>query len=201
MLLAFAATALAAAAASACHAWWAPLVIGWDAGALTLVALSWFTITHSDSNETRRRAASNDPGRHTAFVLALISSLFSLFAAIVVMKSVANLSEQEKPLWLALTLAAIALAWLLTHTAYTLRYAHLYYRGSERGLQFPEQEHPCDSDFAYFSFTIGMCFQVSDVVVRSTALRRAVLLHAVLSFVYNTTILALSLNVVLDVLR
>jgi uncharacterized membrane protein len=99
--------------------------------------------------------------------------------------------------WTLLTLAAIVLAWVVAHTVYTLRYAHLYYgRGGHKGLQFPGDEQPADTDFAYFSFTVGMCFQVSDVVVTSTICRRAVLLHAVLSFIYNTAILALALNLV-----
>ena len=96
-----------------------------------------------------------------------------------------------------LTLASIALSWTMTHTAYTLRYAHLYYRsGGRHGLQFPGDEAPADIDFAYFAFTVGMCFQVSDVTVSTTACRRAVLLHATLAFVYNTMILALALNLV-----
>jgi uncharacterized membrane protein len=80
---------------------------------------------------------------------------------------------------------------------YTLRYAHLYYRdGRERegGLAFPGGQHPAYLDFAYYAFTIGMCFQVSDVTITSPALRRTTLFHAVLSFVYNTVILAIALN-------
>jgi uncharacterized membrane protein len=180
------------------QAWWVSVVAGWDAGALMFIALAWFVILRTDSASTKQRAGGDDPGRHTVFALALAASLFSLFASVFILKEVRSLSGAERTVWTLLALAAIAFSWLLTHTAYTLRYAHIYYRGgaSERGLTFPGDRPPADIDFAYFAFTIGMCFQVSDVVICSKAFRRTVLLHALLSFVYNTTILALSLNVV-----
>ncbi|CAN5901635.1 DUF1345 domain-containing protein [soil metagenome] len=179
------------------EAWWQRMIIGWDSGALTLVVLAWTVILRADSAATRKRAGSDDPGRHVVFVIALVASLFSLFAAAFVLKQVRTMTGQEQQTWTILTLGAIALSWAMTHTAYTLRYAHLYYRGGGRhGLQFPGDEAPADIDFAYFAFTVGMCFQVSDVTVSTTVCRRAVLLHAVLSFVYNTMILALALNLV-----
>src|SRR5207248_3368690 len=104
----------------------------------------------------------------------------------------------------AMCLLAVALAWGLTHTSYALRYAHLYYRDDEEGvggLVFPCQEPPSYFDFAYFSFTVGMCFQVSDVVVSSPQIRRAVLGQASLAFVYNTTIMPLVLNLVFSLLN
>jgi uncharacterized membrane protein len=93
----------------------------------------------------------------------------------------------------------VAVTWGVTHTSYTLRYAHLYYRdrgSGEGGLVFPGDERPCDLDFAYFAFTIGMCFQVSDVTIASRRIRRGALLHALLSFAYNTAIVAFTLNLV-----
>src|SRR5262249_18945131 len=104
---------------------------------------------------------------------------------------------EGRDLFLGLGLLAVASAWLLTHTMYTLRYAHLYYRdGVERegGLAFPGGGHPAYIDFAYYSFTIGMCFQVSDVTITNPRLRRETLLHSMLSFLYNPVILAVALN-------
>ena len=112
----------------------------------------------------------------------------------------------EEATWTLLTLAAVGLSWVVTHTAYTFRYAHMHYRRSRKhdssdgGIQFSGTEEPSDIDFAYFSFTIGMCFQVSDVVVTTTRMRREVLLHAVLSFVYNTVILALAVNLAVNLM-
>jgi uncharacterized membrane protein len=106
-------------------------------------------------------------------------------------------------LLLALCILTVVSAWALTHTAYALRYAHLYYRDDddgEGGLEFPGKIDPDGVDFAYFAFTLGMCFQVSDVTITSRAIRRTVLSHALLAFLYNTVVVALALNFVLNFL-
>ena len=92
---------------------------------------------------------------------------------------------------------AVVGAWLLTNASFTLRYAHLYFRNDgtgEGGLKFPGDEVPDAWDFAYFAFTIGMCFQVSDVVITSKLIRRAALAHSLLSFAFNTIIIGMALN-------
>ena len=102
----------------------------------------------------------------------------------------------------ALCLVTVALAWTMTHIAFTFRYAHLYYREDSEGIggiDFPGGQPPMYFDFAYFAFTIGMCFQVSDACVTSHQVRRAVLLHAMISFAYNSTILAFVLSLVFGV--
>jgi uncharacterized membrane protein len=179
------------------HAWPFRLLLGWDVGALALLSLIWLTVLTKDPQETRCRAASADPGRTATWVLVLITSGFSFFAGAFVLKNLHNTHLAPEPGLLPLCLLSVILAWSLTHTSYTLRYAHLYYRDDqegEGGLVFPGDRAPDDFDFAYFSYTVGMCFQVSDVAVSSPQIRRAVLGHAVLSFVYNTVILALALN-------
>jgi uncharacterized membrane protein len=182
--------------------WRVRAVVGWDAGALIWIALAWVMIARATPAKTRVRAGLDDPGRRFVFFLALTSSFFSLFAAVVVLKQIKSLSPEQVPVWTTLALVAVALSWVVTHTAFTLRYAHLYYRSHSvsKCFTFPGTDAPSDLDFAYFSFTVGMTFQVSDVVVTSSRARRAVLLHAVMAFVYNTTILALSLNLVTTLL-
>jgi uncharacterized membrane protein len=173
------------------------VVAGWDTGALTLLSFVWAVILTTDAKKTRCRAASADPGRTVAWILVLLASSFSVFAGAFVMRNARRIEPDRSALLLGLCLVAVAAAWSLTHTSYTLRYAHLYYREDdegEGGLVFPGERPPVDFDFAYFAYTIGMCFQVSDVVVTSPQIRRAVLSHAVLSFAYNTVILALALN-------
>ena len=184
------------------HPWWERMIVGWDAGAVTLVALAWWVIARSTPEETARRASSYDPGRHLVFGVASLASMFSMFVAAYVFKQIKTVPPDEQLVWTLLTLGSIALAWTMAHTGYALRYAHLYYRSDagKKGLQFPGDEEPSDLDFAYFSFTIGMCFQVSDVVVCNRIARRAVLLHAVVSFIYNTMILALTMNLVLGMM-
>jgi len=179
------------------HAWEFRLLIGWDAGAFALLSLIWFFILTRAPAETRCRAASADPGRTATWVLVLIASSFSLFAGAFVLKNLHKTQAAPEPWLLPLCLVSGIVAWSLTHSSYTLRYAHLYYRDDEEGeggLEFPGNRKPDDFDFAYFAYTVGMCFQVSDVAVSSAGIRRAVLGHAVLSFAYNTVILALALN-------
>jgi uncharacterized membrane protein len=178
------------------HAWQFRLLLGWDAGAFALLLFIWFTVLTKDPLETRCRSASADPGRTATWVLVLIASGFSFFASASVLRNLHREAPRE-PWLLPLCLVSVIVAWALTHTSYTLRYAHLYYRDDkegEGGLAFAGDRKPDDFDFAYFAYTIGMCFQVSDVAISSPQIRRAVLGHALLSFVYNTVILALALN-------
>jgi uncharacterized membrane protein len=183
--------------------WPVRVVAGWDGAVVTLLALAWSIIWTCDAERTRRRAAAEDPGRTAVWVLVLLSSVFSLFAAAVVLRQAKALAPQSEVLFVGLCLGAVVGAWLLTHTGFTLRYAHLYYRDDAEGvggLTLPGDEPPDDFDFAYFAFTVGMCFQVSDVVVSSRQIRRLVLFQAMLSFAYNTVILALALNLVFGLL-
>jgi uncharacterized membrane protein len=176
----------------------APLrtVAGWDVAALVLLVLVWRIILAAGPEETARRAAAEDVGRSFAWAVAVLGSTVSIFAATVALRnarSMAPLAERELAL---LCLVAVATAWLVCHTTYTMRYAHLYYRddGDLGGLGFPGTEMPCLLDFAYYAFTIGMCFQVSDVTVTQNRMRRATLGHALLSFAFNTAVLAMALS-------
>ena len=185
--------------------WAVHLLAGWDAAGISLLALAWWRIWHETSVETRRHAAAEDPGRRLVWLLVLLASTSSLFAAGFVMRRAHDIAPNDSAFNLLFGLCSMAVvsAWALTHTAYSLRYAHLYYRDDddgEGGLEFPGKIDPDGFDFAYFSFTLGMCFQVSDVCITSRAIRRAVLAHALLSFMYNTVVLALALNLMLGFL-
>lgn len=179
--------------------WAGRIVGGWDAGAIVLLGLAWTIIATADQKETRRRASSEDPGRTMVMAIVVLTSAVSLFAATVAMRHAKSMSGAMAAVLVSLSFLAVAAAWSVTHTAYTFRYAHLYYRddgAGEGGLLFPGDEQPGDSDFAYFAFVIGMCFQTSDVTITSRVFRRNALVHAILSFLYNTAIVALTLNLV-----
>jgi len=181
------------------------VLAGWDAGAAVLLVVVWAIVLTADPRETRRRAAASDPGRRAVWVVVVLASAIGLFAGAVVMRHAGTIDPARRHLLIGLCLLAVMTAWVLTHSVFTLRYAHLYYRSDDQkdgegGLDFLGKGPPSDLDFAYFSFTIGMCFQVSDVGVSSPQMRRAVLSHALLSFVYNTAILALSLNLLVGAL-
>ena len=92
-------------------------------------------------------------------------------------------------------------SWTLLHTLFTLRYAHIYYQQNPAGgLNFPDTKQPGYADFAYVSFGIGMTSQVADVGPTSQRFRRLILMHSLLSFAFNTLIVALSINVVASLL-
>ncbi|HEX3479833.1 MAG TPA: DUF1345 domain-containing protein [Kofleriaceae bacterium] len=170
-------------------------LLTWDAAGLVLVSAAGWIILRSDARETRRRAAAYDPGRRVVWILVLIASTLSLVAATVVVRQG---HEGSRALHVALCVATVVISWFVTHSAFTLRYAHLYYRDADRagGIELPGGEPPDDLDFAYFAFTIAMCFQVSDATISSRQIRRTALGQALLAFLYNTVVLALALNVI-----
>jgi uncharacterized membrane protein len=176
-----------------------PLLVGWNAGGLTLLGFSWTVIVGCDDAMTRKRAGAEDPGRTLVYVIVLLASSVSLIAALQLTRHIASLPPRDAATAEVLCLLTVALAWALTHTAFTLRYAHLYYREDDAGVggvSFPGETVPSYFDFAYFAFTLGMCFQTSDVCITSSLIRRTALLHAVISFAYNTAIIAFVLNLV-----
>ncbi len=177
-------------------------VAAYDAGALILIAYFWFFIMHGDPSDTASRAAVEDPGRNAVLALVLGSAGFGLAAAIVILgRGPHATSVNERTIIYAVGFLAVIAGWALIHTIFVFRYAHLFYYDSDddgsaqRGLIFPGTEEPNDYDFAYYSFVIGMTFQVSDVAIKDGGVRRLTLLHALISFAYNTTILALVINI------
>jgi len=174
-------------------------IIGWDVASLVLLGLCWAVIGPATANSTRTRAGSEDPGRTLVYVIVLLTSAVSLLAATMLVRQARSLPPPLAQTVAGLCLAAVALAWAVTHTAFALRYARLYYREDREGIggiELPGRSDPAYFDFAYFAFTIGMCFQVSDACITSQQIRRVVLLHAVISFAYNSVILAFVLNLV-----
>jgi uncharacterized membrane protein len=173
------------------------ILAGWDAGGVVILVLLWLIILSSDSAATQQKAAAEDLGRNAVYGLILLVSTASLLAATVLVRFPKSVAPSEQLELSVLCLLTVGIAWAVTHTAFTLHYAHLYYReGAEGvgGIDFPGDEQPCYFDFAYFSFTLGMCFQVSDATISSLPIRRTALLHATLAFLYNTAILAFVLN-------
>ena len=187
--------------------WAIHFVSGWDAAGIALLSQAWWQIAHETPVETRKHAAREDPGRTIVWLIVILASTVSLFAAGFVMRHAHSISQQSNGSFCALIglcLVAVVASWFLTHTSYTLRYAHLYYRDDdegEGGLEFPGKDDPNGFDFAYFAFTLGMCFQTSDVAVTSRQIRRAVLAHALLSFLFNTVVVAVAVNLVLGFLN
>lgn len=179
--------------------WHVRLGVALDIALICALAHPWLIIFTSTPEQSRQRAAVDFPGRTTLSLIKLIVSVAGLGAAVwLLTASGRDAPAGETTLVLGLGLGAVAMAWLYLHASYTLRYAHMYYYegGDAGGLQFPGDRSPDDMDFAYFAFTIGMTFQTSDTGVTTRTMRRAVLGHALLSFVFNTTIIALTVSLI-----
>jgi uncharacterized membrane protein len=182
-------------------------VAAYDIAALIILIYDWTVGLRNDATHTIRRAAQADPGRNILVTIVLISALAGLASAIIILGKGANVPPIDRAMALTFGIAAVVLGWLLIHTMFIFRYAHLYYFDSDedgsaqRGLTFPGTTEPDDYDFAYFSFVVGMTFQVSDVQITDPGVRSIALMHALLSFGYNTAILALGVNLVSSLLN
>lgn len=178
----------------------------WISFAAVNLSLFWITIITATPEEIKRIARKQDSSRTLIFLVVIIASFISLFAIVLLLRILPNANETGYYYHLALSVISVISSWILIHTIFTFRYAHLFYTSKAEddgiqkehvgGLLFPNDEQPDYMDFAYFAFVIGMTFQVSDVQVSSSHIRRMALLHGLLSFGYNTIILALSINII-----
>ncbi|GAB3851892.1 DUF1345 domain-containing protein [Hymenobacter terrigena] len=188
----------------------ARVVMGWVGFAATDLALIILGMWQADTEDIRRVAASEDLPRTQAFVLVVGAAMASLGAVVGLMGSLKGISEDLRDLHVILSVAAVVLAWTLVHLVFTLRYAHTYYNADEDtgqdtgGLVFPDDQGndkgskltPNYVDFAYFSFIIGMTAQTADIGIGNRGLRRAALMHGLISFIFNTVIVALTIGTI-----
>jgi uncharacterized membrane protein len=178
----------------------APLV-GWDALVLTYVILTWSRLWPLDAKQTAHRAIRHDPTRVVAYTLLLTAALVSLVAVVVVLFGATRAKGTAEVLRVALGVGSVALSWALVHTTFALRYARLYYREAAGGIDFNQPDAPRYTDFAYLAFTIGMTFQVSDTSLTNPLVRRTALIHAMMSYLLGTVILASTVNLIAGLSR
>jgi uncharacterized membrane protein len=172
-------------------------LLGWDLTALAYIVMTLGMIARSTVDTCYARAAYYDEGDWIILLVIVVSasaSFATIFSELAVLKS------PHGSLWhaLALTGATVALSWTFTHLVFTLHYANIYYRPDDDGpggLEFPGDRPPDYRDFLYYSFVIGCASQTGDVGTVSRAMRRVTLVHGIVSFVFNTAILALTINV------
>jgi uncharacterized membrane protein len=170
------------------------LLISWDIFIALYLVLVYIMVLRSGLAHIKRNAILQDDGR---FLILLVTAAgaFASIAAIVFELGDAHRSVPE----LTLATVTIALSWAAVHTQFSLHYAHEYYRGAKPGgLQFPsgDQHENADYwDFVYFSFVIGMTAQVSDVGITDKTIRRTATAHGIISFVFNTALVALMVNI------
>ncbi|WP_199560826.1 DUF1345 domain-containing protein [Mucilaginibacter hurinus] len=174
----------------------------WLGFCLTHLVFSWTTILSCEASQIRKTAKRQDTGRTAISVFILVASSISFIALAILMGSIKGFGKDGLTGHIILAITSVLSAWLLIHTNYIFRYAHLYYSGvhgnqdTTGGLDFPEDTEPDYLDFTYFSFVIGTTSQVSDVSITSKRIRKVVCLHGILSFAFNTIIVALSINII-----
>ncbi len=191
----------ALAAVGIAGGWWflkpaSAIMAGFDLGAIGFM-LSVIPLFGHKATEMRRASRENDANRAILLVVALVLSFVILVAVAGELTGDRRLSTLET----TLVIATLSLAWTFANLIYAFHYAHLYYSGEDggrdqAGLDFPgNHPEPDYWDFVYFSFTLGVALQTSDVCITSVGVRRVVTVHCIGAFVYNLVVLALAVNV------
>lgn len=173
-------------------------LIGWNVGVALYLVVTFAMMWRADIERIRRRAAETDEGAFAILLLSIVATGASLVAIVFELGASKQASNGQTFLHVLLAMATILLSWTFVHTIFSFHYAHEYYGerrdGKIGGLRFPDDPKPDYRDFLYFSLVIGMTSQVSDVAVTSKIIRRMAATHGVLSFFFNLTVLALTVN-------
>jgi uncharacterized membrane protein len=176
---------------------WAMIpLVGWDAAAAVYLCWIWRVFWPLDAAQTAVDAVREDPTRAAADLILLSAAVASLVAVGYVLVRSGNAHGAGQIADIAFGVASVVLSWAVVHTVYAVRYARLYYTGPDGGANFHDEDKPSASDFAYLAFTVGMTFQVSDTELNNKVFRATVLRHSLLSYLFGTVIVALSINIV-----
>jgi uncharacterized membrane protein len=181
------------------------LLVGFDLAAVAFLSAAWAAMAHASTAEMRRRAQIEDESRHVVLALSAAAAVAILLAITSQLQEIRDQTSSITALRVTLAAVTILLAWFFMNTIFALHYAHCFYddagAGADAGgLDFPGRAEPDYWDFLYFSFVLGMTFQVSDVQIESHRLRRLALAHGVLAFFFNVVVLALTINIIAGLL-
>jgi uncharacterized membrane protein len=178
--------------------WTLAVLIGWNASALAFLARVLPEIGRADGVRTHQRAMREDETRDTARLLVLGSCGASLVAVVFALSVAKHETGDRRLLLVTVAVMTVALSWTVLNSVFTLRYADLFFRSSRPTIDFGQgdDEPPAYRDFAYLAFTIGMTYQVSDTALHDRGLRRTVLWHALVSYLFGVVIVATAVNVV-----
>lgn len=183
-------------------------ILAWDVGVTVALVAMFIGLRNAAPERMRAIAARQVTGKWTVLALTVVAASASLVAIAAEVPLIKTADQLEQAARLTLVIVTIVLSWALINTIFALHYAHDYYlraadgagRDERGGLVFPGGGHPTYGDFIYFSFTIGMTFQVSDVQIADPSVRRLAITHGIISFFYTTGILALTVNLVAGLL-
>ena len=173
-------------------------LIGWNSGVWTyLLAMAW-TMFRADHSRVRAIAEKQDESGGAVLGAVVVGAILSIYAIVTELANMKEASEHVKALHYGFTALTVIGSWLLVGVMYCFHYAHIYYTANKHALplEFPDlHTQPNYWDFLYFSFTLSVAVQTSDVSVRTRAMRKLVLGHCVLAFFFNLVILGLSVNI------
>ena len=176
-------------------------ILAWDAGVLVYLAMAGYLFVTATAERMPTKAEAQKEGEWTIFWLTLAVVIVSFVAVSSEFSAIKGTTNARQGFQVALVAGTLFASWLVTHVTFAFRYAHEFYARDEGGpdvdggLDFPGEKHPDYLDFMYFSLVLGMTFQVSDVQITSRKLRRVAALHGLLSFLFNTIIVALTVNI------
>lgn len=178
-------------------------ILLWDVFAFCYITLCWIVVFKKVSFEQmRQKATLQDGSRLFVYLIIILSSLASMLTVLLLITS-SNIMNTSQDIYVPVAIAGMLFSWIIVHTTFGFHYAHMYYNNDEtdpkkhaEGLDFPNEKRPDYLDFAYFSFVVGMTFQVSDVQITSRMIRRSALVHGLISFVLNTFVVALTINLI-----
>jgi uncharacterized membrane protein len=179
-------------------------LLSWNAAVGLYLVLAGLMMAQSSPEKIKLRSQDQDEGRKTVLLLVLISVVASLLAIVNELSVVKDLSGPVRLGHIALTVLTIVMSWIFTHLMFALHYAHDYYlnvsKNQPTGLVFPGDETPDYGDFLYFAGVIGTSGQTADISLTNRTMRRIGLAHCVLSFFFNATVLALTINIAASLL-
>jgi uncharacterized membrane protein len=184
--------------------WGMAVVAGWDAAALAFLITVWPIIVRANSSSAAQLATREDETRGSATMLLLAASVASLLGVGLALILAGQESGPLKVLLVGFAVLTVVLSWTVVNTVFTLRYADQHFSSGAAGIAFGDSdrpEAPTYRDFAYVAFTIGMCYQVSDTTVRDRRIRRTVLAHALLSYLFGVAIVGGSVNLIAGLIR
>jgi uncharacterized membrane protein len=183
--------------------WQVASLVGWDTTALVMVGLVVRFVLRSDGPTTAELAFKEDISPAAGDVILLLAGLASLVGVAFALLKGAHAHGADRSWITALAVVSVILSWLAVQTTYTLRYADLYYSPGvgQHGIDFNGDEQPDYRDFAYLAFTIGMTYQVSDTDLTTKVMRRTATRQGLLSYVFGTFVVAMTINVVAGLIR
>jgi uncharacterized membrane protein len=179
-------------------------LFGWNAAVWVYLLSMMWVITHSDHSKVRAIAARQDESAGLVLLSMTLGAVLSFSAIVWELGAIPHLKPDQRALRYLFTAVTVLGSWLLVGVLFCFHYAHMFYRskGKARPLQFPNDlAEPDYWDFLYFSFTIAVAAQTSDVIVLTRPMRKLVLGHSVLAFFFNLAILGLSINIAAGMLN